>query len=207
MLCMSHCRNCEPKSHTVDSPPDHTLDNAEREHILRILRETGGVLSGPDGAARRLGLKRTTLQSKMQRLKIKRQDYYRVPNGVAQPALIGTLPKFRRSPASRPPLFCFGTRSKQGSFPPFPSLPLYGTLRAQSLMHSASGRSRFSVLRLARDGPVSSSEMILRRTRPVLWSQRSVTHQQIATLRLRPLRVAFLAPRRPFQTASCPRER
>lgn len=54
---------------------DQSLDNAEREHILRVLRETGGILSGPDGAARRLGLKRTTLQSKMQRLKITRQDY------------------------------------------------------------------------------------------------------------------------------------
>jgi len=55
--------------------PDHSLDSAEREHILRILRETGGALSGPDGAAHRLGLKRTTLQSKMQRLKITRRDY------------------------------------------------------------------------------------------------------------------------------------
>jgi formate hydrogenlyase transcriptional activator len=57
------------------SAQNHTLDSAEREHILRVLRETGGVMSGPDGAARRLGLKRTTLQSKMQRLKITRQDY------------------------------------------------------------------------------------------------------------------------------------
>ncbi len=57
------------------SEPDHSLDNAEREHILRVLRETGGALSGPDGAAHRLGLKRTTLQSKMQRLKITRRDY------------------------------------------------------------------------------------------------------------------------------------
>jgi formate hydrogenlyase transcriptional activator len=57
------------------SGPDQSLDNAEREHILRVLRETRGILSGPDGAARRLGLKRTTLQSKMQRLKITRQDY------------------------------------------------------------------------------------------------------------------------------------
>jgi formate hydrogenlyase transcriptional activator len=59
----------------VASQPDHTLDAAEREHIIRVLRETSGVLSGPDGAAHRLGLKRTTLQSKMQRLKITRQDY------------------------------------------------------------------------------------------------------------------------------------
>jgi formate hydrogenlyase transcriptional activator len=53
----------------------HTLENAEREHIIRVLRETGGVLSGPTGAAHRLGLKRTTLQSKMQKLKITRTDY------------------------------------------------------------------------------------------------------------------------------------
>jgi formate hydrogenlyase transcriptional activator len=57
------------------SSANQSLDNAEREHILRVLRETRGMLSGPDGAARRLGLKRTTLQSKMQRLKIKREDY------------------------------------------------------------------------------------------------------------------------------------
>jgi formate hydrogenlyase transcriptional activator len=54
---------------------DHTLDGAERAHIIAVLRETGGVLSGPNGAARRLGLKRTTLQSKMQRLKITPRDY------------------------------------------------------------------------------------------------------------------------------------
>ena len=58
------------------SQPDRSLDSAEREHILRVLRETAGVLSGPEGAASRLGLKRTTLQSKMQRLNITRQDYF-----------------------------------------------------------------------------------------------------------------------------------
>jgi formate hydrogenlyase transcriptional activator len=60
---------------TAESQPDHTLDSAEREHIIRVLRETGGVLSGPNGAARRLGVKRTTLQSKMKRLQITRRDY------------------------------------------------------------------------------------------------------------------------------------
>ncbi len=54
---------------------DYTLDTAERQHILGVLRETGGLLSGPTGAAHRLGLKRTTLQSKMQRLRITREDY------------------------------------------------------------------------------------------------------------------------------------
>jgi formate hydrogenlyase transcriptional activator len=57
------------------APADQTLDNAEREHILRVLREAGGQISGRYGAARRLGLQRTTLQSKMQRLKITREDY------------------------------------------------------------------------------------------------------------------------------------
>jgi formate hydrogenlyase transcriptional activator len=56
-------------------PADHSLDSAEREHIIKVLRETAGQISGPAGAARRLGLKRTTLQSKMQRLKITREDY------------------------------------------------------------------------------------------------------------------------------------
>jgi len=49
-----------------------TLEQAEREHILNILRESGWVISGPDGAATRLGMKRTTLQSKMQKLGISR---------------------------------------------------------------------------------------------------------------------------------------
>ena len=63
------------ESRVREGEPDNTLDTAERLHIVRVLRETGGVLSGTDGAARRLGLKRTTLQSKMQRLGIIRGDY------------------------------------------------------------------------------------------------------------------------------------
>lgn len=59
---------------------DRTLDSAERQHIIRTLRETGGILSGPNGAARKLGLKRTTLQSKMQRLNITRKDYFKPTN-------------------------------------------------------------------------------------------------------------------------------
>ena len=50
-----------------------TLESAEREHILRVLRECGGLISGPHGAAIKLGLKRTTLQSKMRKLGISRQ--------------------------------------------------------------------------------------------------------------------------------------
>ena len=48
-----------------------TLQEAEREHILRALRECNWVVGGQAGAAARLGLKRTTLQSRMQKLGIK----------------------------------------------------------------------------------------------------------------------------------------
>jgi formate hydrogenlyase transcriptional activator len=69
----------ELRAANILAPPsaevDQSLDSAERDHILRVLRETGGVVGGPGGAASRLGLKRTTLQSKMQRLKISPQDY------------------------------------------------------------------------------------------------------------------------------------
>ncbi len=54
---------------------DPTLHAAEREHILRVLRETHGQVGGSDGAAARLGLKRTTLNSKMKKLGIMRSDY------------------------------------------------------------------------------------------------------------------------------------
>jgi formate hydrogenlyase transcriptional activator len=49
-----------------------TLADAEREHILGVLRETGWVLGGPKGAATRLGMKRSTLRWKMKRLGISR---------------------------------------------------------------------------------------------------------------------------------------
>jgi len=54
---------------------DATLERAEREHIIRVLRECGGRVAGAKGAAVKLGLKRTTLQSKMGKLKIERKDY------------------------------------------------------------------------------------------------------------------------------------
>jgi formate hydrogenlyase transcriptional activator len=49
---------------------EETLEAAERRHILQALRETRGQISGPRGAAIRLGLKRTTLQSKLKQLGI-----------------------------------------------------------------------------------------------------------------------------------------
>lgn len=51
-----------------------TLEDAEREHILKVLHESRWVIGGSSGAASKLGMKRTTLQSKMQKLKISRPN-------------------------------------------------------------------------------------------------------------------------------------
>jgi formate hydrogenlyase transcriptional activator len=63
----------EPKRIVTSIPSEGlTLAEAEREHILRVLRETDWVVGGPGGAATRLGLRRTTLIYKMRRLGISR---------------------------------------------------------------------------------------------------------------------------------------
>lgn len=49
-----------------------TLIDLEREHIVRALDQSGWVVGGPSGAAARLGMKRTSLQYKMQKLGITR---------------------------------------------------------------------------------------------------------------------------------------
>jgi formate hydrogenlyase transcriptional activator len=59
----------------VPSAGDPTLAEAEREQILRALRASGGIIAGEEGAAARLGLKRTTLQSKMRKLGISRPSF------------------------------------------------------------------------------------------------------------------------------------
>jgi formate hydrogenlyase transcriptional activator len=57
-----------PVRTATDSPV--SLRDSEREHILRALHATQGVVGGPHGAAARLGVKRTTLIAKMARLGI-----------------------------------------------------------------------------------------------------------------------------------------
>jgi formate hydrogenlyase transcriptional activator len=49
-----------------------TLEEAERQHILRALRQTEWRIAGPKGAAIVLGMKRTTLQARMRKLGIRR---------------------------------------------------------------------------------------------------------------------------------------
>jgi formate hydrogenlyase transcriptional activator len=51
----------------------NVTDISERARILQVLKETKGMVGGADGAAARLGLKRTTLQSRMRKYNIARQ--------------------------------------------------------------------------------------------------------------------------------------
>jgi formate hydrogenlyase transcriptional activator len=54
---------------------DGTLESLERQYIIRVLRDTSGIVAGPRGAAVRLGMKRTTLQSRILKMGISRQEY------------------------------------------------------------------------------------------------------------------------------------
>jgi formate hydrogenlyase transcriptional activator len=54
-------------------PGHQTLEDVERAHILQVLRDTHGVIGGPQGAAARLGLRRTTLLYRMEKLGIPRR--------------------------------------------------------------------------------------------------------------------------------------
>jgi formate hydrogenlyase transcriptional activator len=51
-----------------------TLADAEREHVLSALHETGWIVGGPEGAAARLGMKRSMLYWKMRQLGISRPE-------------------------------------------------------------------------------------------------------------------------------------
>jgi formate hydrogenlyase transcriptional activator len=56
-----------------------TLEDAEREHIRKILEQTRWVVAGPNGAAARLGIKRSTLYFRMQKLGISRANRDSLP--------------------------------------------------------------------------------------------------------------------------------
>ena len=63
--------------------PASSFHEAERRAIIDALRACSGRLAGRGGAAERLGLKRTTLQRKMERLNISRSDYNRETASMA----------------------------------------------------------------------------------------------------------------------------
>jgi transcriptional regulator with GAF, ATPase, and Fis domain len=59
----------------LGSIQNDNLEVAERRHILQVLRKTNGVVGGPSGAAERLGLKRTTLNSRLKKLGITKSTH------------------------------------------------------------------------------------------------------------------------------------
>jgi len=60
------------RSAGAESPVATTLQDVERDHILKTLKQARWVVAGPSGAAARLGIKRSTLYFRMQKLGISR---------------------------------------------------------------------------------------------------------------------------------------
>ena len=88
-----------------------TYHDTERETILGALRASGGVIGGPSGAAARLGLKRTTLMSKMRRLGVRRPSFLlssRIPSSLS-----ALLPRLAQCHGTRGTPRC--NRAPQGS--------------------------------------------------------------------------------------------
>jgi transcriptional regulator with GAF, ATPase, and Fis domain len=77
------------------SPAATTLKDSERNLILRTLESVGWVIGGPKGAAEKLGLKRTTLIHKMQKLGIFRSGGPGSPNSLRVPQKQGSLPQLQ----------------------------------------------------------------------------------------------------------------
>jgi formate hydrogenlyase transcriptional activator len=65
----------EPARQELPSPLPDTLQNQERELIETALAECKGKVAGPEGAAAKLGIPRSTLDSKIKQLKIKKHKF------------------------------------------------------------------------------------------------------------------------------------
>jgi formate hydrogenlyase transcriptional activator len=65
----------EPARRELPSPLADTLQNQEREMIEAALAECNGKVAGPDGAAAKLGIPRSTLDSKIKQLKIQKHKF------------------------------------------------------------------------------------------------------------------------------------
>jgi DNA-binding NtrC family response regulator len=80
-------RVLQVQTHELPEPITSTtatgLETVLREHILRVLREARGLIGGRRGAALRLGVKRTTLMSKLRKLGISREEYIPVDREVS----------------------------------------------------------------------------------------------------------------------------
>jgi PAS domain S-box-containing protein len=82
ILTRGHALAAPPAELAVEDAMSGSLNEMERDHIIRALRDANGVLSGEDGAAIRLGVKRTTLQSMIKRFNIQTHEFRRLGNGT-----------------------------------------------------------------------------------------------------------------------------
>ena len=73
-----------PRKTTTPNPTSGTLSDCTRSLILRTLEDSGWVIGGPDGAAARLGLPRTSLITKMKKLGISRPRNKNVTNFLVE---------------------------------------------------------------------------------------------------------------------------
>jgi len=75
------CPRLEGLSQTTKNgfPEATTLEEAERNHICKTLKQTNWVVAGSNGAATRLGMKRSTLYFRMQKLGISRASFSNAP--------------------------------------------------------------------------------------------------------------------------------
>jgi len=67
--------NPEPVRQELLNPLPNTLQNQEKEIIEAALAESKGKVAGPEGAAAKLGIPRSTLDSKIKQLKIKKHKF------------------------------------------------------------------------------------------------------------------------------------
>jgi DNA-binding NtrC family response regulator len=65
----------DPRRDELSGPLPDTLQNQEREIIETALAESKGKVAGPEGAAAKLGIPRSTLDSKIKQLKIKKRKF------------------------------------------------------------------------------------------------------------------------------------
>ena len=60
----------------ADTAAPATLEEMERAHILSVLNQTKGIVEGPRGAAKILGMHPNTLRHRIQKLGLKRTSYH-----------------------------------------------------------------------------------------------------------------------------------
>lgn len=99
--------SCRPAA-AAPPAPNEALREVERRHILAVLEKTAGVVGGPNGAALRLGMKRSTLNFRMKKLGAA------APCPVLVAATPRPAPPAKTYPVVEPPCDACATLRKRG---------------------------------------------------------------------------------------------